>query len=112
MILACSECNAPATEGALLCAACGGLLAFALAPMPADAGAELRALVRTRRTSNAHADRSGVWRFRELLPALDPARIVTLREGDVPVYTAPAGAAYAGLDSLAYLHLGMNPTGS
>jgi len=29
-----------------------------------------------------------------------------------PLYDGPAGAAYAQIDALAYLHLGMNPTGS
>jgi threonine synthase len=87
------------------------LLEFVLDPAAID-GAALRALVRGRRTSNAHRDRSGVWRYRELLPALDPERIVTLRENDVPLYDAPGGAAYAGLAQASYLHLGMNPTGS
>jgi threonine synthase len=84
---------------------------FQLEPGSID-GAAMRMLVAARRSSNEHRDRSGVWRFRELLPALDPERIVTLRENDVPLYTARGGAAYAGLAGAAYLHLGMNPTGS
>jgi threonine synthase len=95
----------------LFCSACGGLLAFELDPSAID-GAALRAIVRGRRTSNAHRDRSGVWRYRELLPALDHERIVTLRENDVPLYAAAGGARYAGLERASYLHLGMNPTGS
>jgi threonine synthase len=85
-------------------------LAFELAP--AARGAEVRARLRERRTSNDQRDRSGVWRYRELLPPLDPARIVTLRENDVPLYPSCDGALYAGLRTMAYLHLGMNPTGS
>ena len=111
MKLLCSDCGQPAPADALFCAHCGGLLAFELDTAAID-GAVLRALVRSRRTSNAHRDRSGVWRYRELLPALDPDRIVTLRENDVPLYAAIDGARYAGLDGASYLHLGMNPTGS
>jgi threonine synthase len=112
MTLACSECGAPAAAHSLFCAACDGLLAFELDASRADEGAAVRVVLHTRRASNAHCDRSGVWRYREILPPLDPARIVTLREGDVPLFTARAGAAYAGVEVLAYLHLGMNPTGS
>jgi threonine synthase len=109
--LICSDCTLPAPDDALFCGACGGLLAFELDTAAIDAAA-LRALVRSRRTSNEHRDRSGVWRYRELLPALDPSRIVTLRENDVPLYDAPGGARYAGLNGASYLHLGINPTGS
>jgi threonine synthase len=109
--LGCSDCGIPASDEALFCAACGGLLAFEPGASVIGAAA-LRALLRERRASNEHRDRSGVWRYRELLPALDPERIVTLRENDVPLYGGRGGAAYAGLDDVAYLHLGMNPTGS
>jgi threonine synthase len=54
-----------------------------------------------------------VWRFRELLPFVgDLAQIVTLSEGNTPIYDAPRSARYAGLDSLRFKHQGMNPTGS
>ncbi|GAC1585226.1 MAG: threonine synthase [Candidatus Velthaea sp.] len=95
----------------MFCAVCGGLLAFEFDTFPLDA-ATLRATVRERRTSNAHADRSGVWRYRELLPPFALDEIVTLRENDVPIYTSQRSASYAGVDQLSYLHLGMNPTGS
>jgi threonine synthase len=111
MELSCSDCGVRAANDELFCAACGGLLAFALDASRIDTGA-LRASLGARRASNEHRDRSGVWRYRELLPALDPDRIVTLRENDVPIYEALGGAAYAGLDAASYLHLGMNPTGS
>jgi threonine synthase len=111
VMLLCSDCGAEASDDALFCAVCGGLLTFELQPTSID-GAALRALVAARRTSNDHRDRSGVWRYREVLPALDPEHIVTLRENDVPLYSSRGSAAYAGLDAVAYLHLGMNPTGS
>jgi threonine synthase len=53
-----------------------------------------------------------VWRWRELLPPILSQHIVSLAEGNMPLYESAAGARYAGVDRLAYLHLGMNPTGS
>ena len=111
MTLVCSECGALAATDALFCAQCDGLLAFELGTPPIDA-ATLRARLRERRTSNAYHDRSGVWRYRELLPGIALERIVSLRENDVPLYAARSGATYAGVDRMTYMHLGMNPTGS
>jgi threonine synthase len=109
--LRCSACDEALELDALLCPACGELPAFVL-DTAAFRASDLRALSQARRASTQSRDRSGVWRFRELLPAIGEASITTLREGDVPLYDAPQGAAYAGLARLAYLHLGMNPTAS
>ena len=58
-------------------------------------------------------DISGVWRFREMLPFVDgPERIVTLPEGNTPLFDAPGAASYAGLESLQFKHQGYNPTAS
>jgi threonine synthase len=58
-------------------------------------------------------DRSGVWRFREMIPYLpDDAPVITLQEGNTPLLDAPRAADYAGLDFLAFKHQGFNPTGS
>lgn len=74
---------------------------------------ELKALWKLRKTSNKPYDRSGVWRFRELLPFVDdPKDIVTLEEGNTPLFEAPACAEYAGVSRLLVKHLGLNPTGS
>lgn len=108
--LTCSNCAQPAPAGAWSCAPCGALLEFVLAP--ARVPADIRALVAARRTSNDPIDRSGVWRFRELLPVIDPAAVVTLRENDLPLYEARRGADYARAQRVSYLHQGMNPTGS
>ena len=97
MKLLCSECGRPAADGALFCASCDGLLAFEPAP---DARFD-PAILRLRRTSNDPRDRSGVWRFRELLPEIPFDAIVTMRENDVPLYEGPGGAAYAGVRALA-----------
>jgi len=109
--LRCSACASPLEIDALTCAVCGELPAFVL-DTAAFAADEIRARSRARRASIDPRDRSGVWRFRELRPPIDEAQIVTLREGDVPLFDAPLGAAYAGLARLSYLHLGMNPTAS
>lgn len=68
---------------------------------------------RVRKTSQDTIDRSGVWRFRELLPFVsDHSKVVTLSEGNTPIYEAPRSAEYARLDALRFKHQGMNPTGS
>jgi threonine synthase len=69
-------------------------------------------VLRERRSSSDPRFASGVWRLLELLPALPAGAIVSLGEGNVPLYDSTRGADYAGVDGLAYLHLGMNPTGS
>jgi threonine synthase len=74
--------------------------------------ARLRDTWRSRRTSPDPLDRSGVWRFRELLPFDSHAPIVTLLEGNTPIYEAPRCAEYCGLDALRLKHQGSNPTGS
>ncbi len=111
MRLVCSECGGEPPRDRLFCDACGGLLAFELDAAAFD-GARLRRAFLERRRSSAPLERSGVWRFRELLPPVPPADVVTLRENDVPLYAARRGAEYADATRVAYLHLGMNPTAS
>lgn len=73
----------------------------------------LRWLWRERRSSMQSADRSGVWRFREMLPILrDEQGIVSLCEGNTPLYELPQAARRLGLSRLHAKHQGMNPTGS
>src|SRR6185503_5989549 len=73
----------------------------------------LRWLWQERRTSTLPVDQSGVWRFRDLLPIVEnPENIVTLREGNTPLYELPRCAKSAGVDWLLAKHQGMNPTGS
>lgn len=68
---------------------------------------------RDRLLSRDPLDRSGVWRFRELLPFLaDNGNVVTLEEGNTPLYSLPRCAAALGMKSLFAKHQGMNPTGS
>lgn len=100
----------PLDEVIYTCPRCGALLEVS-APAPLDPDAAKR-LWRERRLSNAPEDRSGVWRYRELLPFGDMRRIVTLAEGNTPVLEAPRAARYASLESLFFKHQGFNPTGS
>jgi threonine synthase len=73
----------------------------------------LRWLWQERLQSRLAIDRSGVWRFRELLPIVEhPEKAITLREGNTPLYLLLKSAAELGLDQLYAKHQGMNPTGS
>lgn len=73
----------------------------------------LRWLWRERRCSLTPIDRSGVWRFREMLPILDSLEnAVTLGEGNTPLYELPRLAGRVGVERLHAKHQGMNPTGS
>ena len=100
------------TEVIYNCPKCGGLLETDYSG-PRPPAADLKTLWRTRRTSNAPLDQSGVWRYREFLPFLPDYRsVVTLREGNTPLLDAPRAAEYGGLHRLTFKHQGFNPTGS
>lgn len=74
---------------------------------------ELKDVWALRRTSQRPEDRSGVFRFRDLVPFIDnPSQIVTLGEGNTPLLEAPESAGYVGLPHLLIKHQGWNPTGS
>lgn len=72
----------------------------------------LTSVWRNRRMLMNDVDLSGVWRFRELLPATDGQQIITLREGNTPLYELPHCARSLRLPRLLAKHQGMNPTGS
>jgi threonine synthase len=73
----------------------------------------LRWLWQERRTSTLAVDQSGVWRFRDLLPIIDELdNVVTLREGNTPLYELPRASKALGLNWILAKHQGMNPTGS
>ncbi|MEM6798915.1 MAG: threonine synthase, partial [Planctomycetota bacterium] len=63
---------------------------------------------------NEPLERSGVWRFRELLPFAPDEKIVTIGEGQTPLHFSPGVAEYAGIavDRLRLQYEGMNPSGS
>lgn len=92
------------------CSRCGGLLD--IDTKPSEDASTLRRLWHERKSSQELRDRSGVWRYRELLPFADDVDIVSLTEGNTPLYDAPRSASYCGLSSLRLKHQGTNPTGS
>src|ERR1700686_93031 len=77
------------------------------------AAEDLRSTWHQRRLSQSAVDLSGVWRFRELLPALaSDDQAITLREGNTPLYELPQCARITGVPRLVAKHQGLNPTGS
>jgi len=103
----------PITSRIYTCPECGGLLDVEYDFSSLGEASELKQAFKARRASDAEPDLSGVWRFRELLPFVeDLSEVVTLREGNTPIYSAPRSAEYAGVDGLRFKHQGMNPTGS
>ncbi|HEX7240018.1 MAG TPA: threonine synthase [Longimicrobiaceae bacterium] len=110
--LRCVECGAehPGLEVRYRCH-CGGTLDVEH-DLDALRGRDLRGLWERRLGSREPLDRSGVWRFRELILPLDAEHVATRQEGGTPLYDAPRVAAYAGLDALRLKHEGENPTGS
>jgi threonine synthase len=75
--------------------------------------AELQSTWRERRKSNSPLDLSGVWRFRELLPKpASQQHVITLCEGNTPLYELPRSSRSTGVERLHAKHQGLNPTGS
>lgn len=109
----CTECEAVGAESRLTCAGCGGLVDLVW-PAPPESGGALRARFDARLGSLAPEDRSGVWRFRELIaPSVPRSAIVTRFEGNTPLFESEALGRYCGLRRPLYLkHEGLNPTGS
>jgi threonine synthase len=99
-------------ERIYVCPRCGNLLEIHCALDPHKDARSLRAKWESRAASTRPLDRSGVWRYRELLPFDEGAPVVTLLEGNAPLYDAPRCASYVGLSQLLLKHLGCNPTGS
>ena len=111
--LACADCGAdwPADSAAIECESGGHLLDVVHAE-PSRRGAALIDHFASRRADvTTPANRSGVWRFRELvMPGADAP--VTWPEGNTPLVERDRVAEYAGVEHLTIKHEGMNPTGS
>jgi len=94
------------------CQDCGGLLDVNYSFSTIDPKA-LKIDFMNRRLSPAIQDQSGVWRFRELLPFItDVGSVISLREGNTPLYDLPRLAQKSALGRFSAKHQGMNPTGS
>jgi threonine synthase len=95
------------------CSECKNLLEIVDPSWKLLDAAKLKSTWLARRTSNAVLDLSGVWRFRELLPAPESEQlVVTLQEGNTPLYRLTQSSRAAGVSNLFAKHQGMNPTGS
>jgi threonine synthase len=112
--IACGHLSESASQD-FRCASCGDLLEVTY-PRWGEArpvAADLKAVWRDRRLSSNAVDLSGVWRFRDLLPAIEKdQQVITLREGNTPLYELPQCARLTGVPLLFAKHQGMNPTGS
>jgi threonine synthase len=112
--IACGDLSDAASQD-FRCLHCGDLLEITYPnwnKTKPDA-AKLKSMWQKRRLSSSPVDLSGVWRYRDLLPGLDDeAQVITLREGNTPLYELPQCAAITGVPRLFAKHQGMNPTGS
>ncbi len=99
-------------ERIYVCPKCGGPLEIDCRVSAIRERDALRKTWEARSISRDPRDISGVWRYRELLPFDESAHLVTLFEGNTPIYGAPRCANYCGLDALRLKHQGCNPTGS
>jgi threonine synthase len=115
--LKCIGCGRTALPDRFRCETCRDLLEIIFpgwepnGPYGLDV-VSLKKLWLGRKSSFEPADQSGVWRFREILPEIAREKIITIREGNTPVYELPQCAKSAGIQYLHAKHQGMNPTGS
>jgi threonine synthase len=109
----CEACNARLSERetASACPKCGGLLEL-VHPEHFDAPL-LRDRFAARRGHVRGTERSGVWRYRELvLPSATDNDIVSHPEGNTPLLAREKIAQWTGVPDLLIKHEGHNPTGS
>jgi threonine synthase len=116
-MLRCIGCGRTALPDRFRCEHCRDLLEIIYPGWeergPGDLPASsLKKLWRDRRSSLDPVDQSGVWRFREILPEISSPQIITIKEGNTPVYQLSHCARSAGVAQLFAKHQGMNPTGS
>jgi threonine synthase len=112
--IACSSLSDAAGQD-FRCGKCGDLLEITYPRWKESQpdAATLKSAWKSRKLSSCPADLSGVWRFRDLLPAVeDETQVITLREGNTPLYELPQCAQATGVPRLFAKHQGMNPTGS
>jgi threonine synthase len=111
--IACGHLSDDAAQN-FRCANCGDLLEITYPhwkEAPPNPG-QLKSTWKQRRLSLDSVDLSGVWRFRELLPKVSDQAVITLREGNTPLYDLPHCARITGVPRLFAKHQGLNPTGS
>ena len=101
----CLGCRAvyPPDQDLLLCPSCHNLL---------EARYDLARFAREVNRDTIARRPAGVWRWTELLPVLDPSRIVTLGEGGTPFLRSERLAHACGVRELWLKSDAANPTGS
>jgi threonine synthase len=112
--IACGDLSDAASQD-FRCGHCGDLLEITYPTWKESKpdAAKLKSAWQKRRVSSSPVDLSGVWRYRDLLPMLDDEQqVITLREGNTPLYELPRCARITGVPRLFAKHQGMNPTGS
>ncbi|MBZ5686225.1 MAG: threonine synthase [Acidobacteriia bacterium] len=112
--IACGDLSDAASQD-FRCGHCGDLLEITYPTWKETKpdAAKLKSTWQKRRLSSSPVDLSGVWRYRDLLPALDDEQqVITLREGNTPLYELPRCARITDVPRLFAKHQGMNPTGS
>ena len=112
--IACGDLSDAASQD-FRCSDCGDLLEITYPTWEKKKpdAEKLKSTWQSRRLSSNPVDLSGVWRYRDLLPGLDEERqVITLREGNTPLYELPQCARITGVPHLLAKHQGMNPTGS
>jgi threonine synthase len=115
--LRCVRCGAvQKNPGATFrCGECADLLEViypAWSGAPREFALRLKEIWRERKGSPLARDASGVWRFRELLPQVEPRNLVTMSEGNTPLLALEKSGRALGLPRLSAKHQGMNPSGS
>jgi threonine synthase len=109
---ACSK-QYPLEEADFSCPSCGGLLDVGYSFSFPEGPAQMKDIFRARKVERTGPHLSGVWRFRELIPFVsDTGQIITLQEGNTPIYDAVGSSTFSGMAQLKFKHQGMNPTGS
>ena len=73
---------------------------------------DLAKAARTLTKSAVSGREANMWRYREVMPVIDPANIVTLGEGFTPLLHADRLGRHLGMGSLLIKDEGVNPTGS
>src|SRR4030095_12070525 len=89
---------------AYICPQCGGLLDVSY-DFELGEPERIKQIFHQRRLSYDALDLRGVWWLRELIPFCpDPSKVVSMREGNTPIYDAPRCAAFTGLKKLHLKH--------
>jgi threonine synthase len=115
--LRCIGCGfRPEKPGPLFrCGECAELLEVvypAWTSAPREFALRLKEIWKERKSSTLARDASGVWRFRELLPQVEPGHLVTMSEGNTPLLLLEKSGHALRLPRLMAKHQGMNPSGS